>query len=61
MNIGGLHLGVMEILLPLLLLLVLLWMVLRVKSRGKESSPDITERATHELYEEEQRRHEDDR
>jgi hypothetical protein len=38
---------------------VLLWAVMRTRSKGKESSNPTTERATHELYEEEERRRKD--
>jgi uncharacterized protein (TIGR03382 family) len=49
-------LGIMEILGPVILLIVLVWLVMRRRSTGKTGR---TEQATHELYrEEEQRRRE---
>ena len=49
-------LGIMEILGPVILLIVLLWLVMRRGSTGKTGR---TEQATHELYrKEEQRRRE---
>ena len=57
MDFGGFQLGLVEIVGVLLLGGALLWAVLYVKSGGKKDSPAITERATHELYEEEERRH----
>jgi hypothetical protein len=48
--------GIMEILGPVILLIVLVWLVMRRHSTGKTGR---TEQATHELYhEEEQRRRE---
>ncbi len=57
MDFGGFQLGLVEILGVVALGAVLLWAVLRVKSGGKQDSPAVTERATHELYEEEERIH----
>lgn len=57
MDFGGFQLGLMEIVAVLLLLAVLVWGVMRVRSKGRKSSPPATERATHRLYEEEERRH----
>jgi hypothetical protein len=48
--------GIMEIVGPVILLIVLVWLVMRRGSTGKTGR---TEQATHELYaEEEQRRRE---
>ena len=58
MDVGGLHLGTMEIIGVVVLLVVLLWAVNRVRSGGKKDSPARTEQATHELYREEDRRRE---
>ncbi len=55
MNSGGFELGLVVVVGLVLLAAVLLWAVLRVKSGGKQDSPAITERATHDLYEEEER------
>ncbi|NUS99625.1 MAG: hypothetical protein HOP96_01460 [Sphingomonas sp.] len=57
-------LGLMEILGPILLLAVLVWVVVRSRRRKGEPSMDVTERATRQEYaEEEQMRREgtDDR
>jgi hypothetical protein len=49
-------LGIMEVLGPVILLIVLVWLVMR---RGAAGKTGRTEQATHELYrEEEQRRRE---
>ena len=45
--------GIMEILGPIILLIILLWLVMRRRSTGKTGR---TERATHELYREEEER-----
>lgn len=58
MDVGGLHLGTMEILGAVVLLVVLIWAVSRVKSGGKKDSPARTEQATHEVYRDEERRRE---
>lgn len=59
MDIGGLQLGLIEVVGVLVLLVALLWAVSRVKSKGKETSPAVTERATAELYRKEEQRRED--
>ena len=43
---------------PIILLVLLIWVVLRTRSRGRDTSPDVTERATRDAYaqEEEMRR-----
>ena len=43
---------------PIILLVLLVWVVLRTRSRGRDTSPDVTERATRDAYarEEEMRR-----
>jgi hypothetical protein len=46
-------LGIMEILGPIILLIVLIWLVMRRRSTGKTGR---TEQATHELYREEEER-----
>ena len=54
MDAGGTNWAILNIVGPLLLLLVLAWAFLRTrKSRGRV---DRTERATHELYDEEEAR-----
>jgi len=51
MDMGGVNLFVMEVIGVVLLGAVLLWAVLRTRSRGKETSNPRTEEATRELYE----------
>jgi hypothetical protein len=46
-------LGIMEILGPAVLLIVLIWLVVKRRSTGKTGR---TEQATHELYQDEERR-----
>ena len=59
MDMGGLNLALMENVGVVILFAALVWVVMRTRSKGKESSPEKTERATHELYEEEERRRRD--
>ena len=59
MDMGGINLFFMEVVGIVILLGVFLWVVVRTRSKGKASSPEKTERATHELYEEEERRRKD--
>ena len=59
MNIGGFNLALMEIIGASALLLALLYLALRTKSRGKQDSTPTTERATRELYAEEDRARKD--
>jgi cytochrome c-type biogenesis protein CcmH/NrfF len=57
-------LGLMEIVGPIILLVLLIWVVLRSRSRKDETPMSVTERATREEYaDEEQMRREgtDDR
>ena len=56
MDMGGINLFTVEVIGVIILGAVLVWAVLRTRSKGKSSSPERTERATHELYEEEERR-----
>lgn len=51
MDMGGLNLVAMEIIGAVVLAAVLLWAVLRTRSKGKETSNPRTEAATRELYE----------
>ena len=46
-------LGIMEVLGPVILLIVLVWLVMNRHSTGKSGR---TEQATHELYQEEEKR-----
>jgi hypothetical protein len=45
--------GIMEIVGPIILLIVLIWLVMRRRSTGKTGR---TEQATHELYQQEDER-----
>lgn len=51
MDTGGLNLFTMEVIGIVILLAVLVWVVARTRSKGKETSNPRTERATRELYE----------
>jgi len=55
MDMGGVNLFTMEVIGVVILGAVLLWAVLRTRSRGKETSNPRTEEATRELYEAEDR------
>ena len=51
MDMGNVNLFAMEVIAVVILGAVLLWAVLRTRSRGKETSNPRTEEATRELYE----------
>ena len=55
MDIGGINLALIEIVGVALLGLALLYSVIKTKSRGKQDSNPTTERATREVYAEEDR------
>ncbi len=57
MDMGGINWLIIDVVAVVVLGTVILWVVLRTRSKGKKSSPERTERATRELYEEEERRH----
>ena len=59
MDAGGLNLLTIEVIAVAVLGALLLWVVLKTRSKGKQSSPERTERGTRELYAEEERRHQD--
>ena len=59
MDLGGFNLFSIEVVGAAILLAVMAWAVMRTRSKGKRSSPERTERATHELYEEEERKRRD--
>jgi len=46
--------GLMNIVGPLILLVLLIWVVLRARRKG-EPPQDVTERATHDAYAEEEK------
>ncbi len=51
MDMGGLNLTLMEIIGAAILFLALIWVVMRTRSKGKETSNPRTEQATRDLYE----------
>ena len=59
MDLGGFSWAMIEVVGVALLGLILLYMVLRTRSRGKQDSNPTTERATKELYAKEERAHRD--
>ena len=59
MDLGGINLFTMEVIGVIILGALLLWVVLKTRSKGKASSPERTERATRELYADEERRRKD--
>ncbi len=59
MDLGGFNLFTVEVIGVIILGVLLLWVVLKTRSKGKQSSPERTERATRELYAEEERRRQD--
>ena len=56
MDLGGINVFFMEVLGAVILFALLVWAVMRTRSKGKESSNPTTERATRDLYAEEERR-----
>ena len=56
MDIGGLNLFTIEVIGVIILAALLVWVVLKTRSKGKQTSNPTTERATRELYEDEERR-----
>ncbi len=59
MDLGGINIFFMEVVGAVILFAVLVWAVMRTRSKGRESSNPTTERATRELYAEEERRRQD--
>jgi uncharacterized membrane protein len=59
MDMGGINVFFMEVVGAVILFALLVWVVIRTRSKGKKSSPERTERATRELYAEEERRRKD--
>ena len=59
MDTGGLNLVAVEVVGVIVLLAVMLWVVMRTRSKGKSTSNETTERATHDLYQEEEQRRKD--
>ena len=51
MDTGGLNLFTMEVIGVVILGAVLIWAVLRTRSKGRSTSNAMTERATRDLYE----------
>ena len=56
MDTGGINVFFMEVVGAVILVAVMAWVVMRTRSKGRETSNPTTERATRELYEEEERR-----
>ena len=52
---GGLNLFTMEVIGVVILLVALVWVVMRTRSKGRETSNPRTEQATRENYEAEDR------
>jgi flagellar basal body-associated protein FliL len=59
MDMGGINWLIIDVVAVVILGLVIAWAVMRTRSKGKATSNETTERATHELYEEEERRRRD--
>jgi hypothetical protein len=55
MDTGGLNLFTMEVIGAVILGVILIWAVLRTRSKGKSTSNPRTEQATRDLYEAEDR------
>jgi hypothetical protein len=55
MDMGGVNLFAMEVIAVVILGAILVWAVLRTRSKGRETSNPRTEEATRELYEVEDR------
>ena len=55
MDTGGFNLFAMEVIGVVILLVALIWVVMRTRSKGRETSNPTTERATRENYEAEDR------
>jgi hypothetical protein len=60
MDLAGVNLVVIEVIGAAVLLLVFAYVVMKTKSTGKDSSNPTTERATRELYQEEDRQNRND-
>ena len=54
-DMGGLNLFTMEVIGVVILLVALVWVVMRTRSKGRETSNPRTEQATRENYEAEDR------
>jgi len=59
MDLGGINWLIIDVVAVIILGLVIAWVVIRTRSKGRSTSNEITERATHELYEDEERRRRD--
>ena len=59
MDLGGINWLIIDVVAVVILGLVIAWAVMRTRSKGKASSPERTERATRELYADEERRRKD--
>jgi hypothetical protein len=59
MDLGGINWLVIDVIAVVILGLIILWAVMRNRSKGRSTSNETTERATHDLYQEEERRRKD--
>jgi uncharacterized membrane protein YqiK len=59
MDLGGLNWLIIDVVAVAILLAVIAWVVMRTRSKGRSTSNETTERATHELYVDEERRRKD--
>jgi hypothetical protein len=59
MDTGGINLFFIEVVGAVILFALMVWAVMRTRSKGRETSNPTTERATRELYEDEERRRKD--
>ena len=56
MDMGGINWLIMSVVGVVILGAVILWAVLRTRSKGKSSSPERTEQGTRDLYADEESR-----
>jgi mannose/fructose/N-acetylgalactosamine-specific phosphotransferase system component IIC len=59
MDLGGINWLIIDVVAVAILGLVIAWVVMRTRSKGRSTSNETTERATHDLYQEEERRRKD--
>jgi uncharacterized membrane protein YqiK len=59
MDLGGINWLIIDVVAVVILFAVIVWVVMRTRSKGRSTSNQTTERATHELYQEEERRRKD--
>ena len=59
MDLGGINWLIIDVVAVVILGLVIAWAVMRTRSKGRSTSNETTERATHKLYADEERRRQD--